>query len=191
MLDPVETSVIARAVAGDHRSFERLVARWDGELLNLAYRLTGSLDDAHDIRQAAYVRAYRGIERFDGRSRFSTWLFRIVVNLCRDHQRRRRSDRRRLLAITPRSGARDVSAPADGSAERSELADQVRAAVMALTPPQREVLVLRHYHQLSPADIARVLGTPVTTVRSRLSQALDHLRRRLISATPMSSTRAT
>ncbi|MHC4949113.1 MAG: RNA polymerase sigma factor [Planctomycetota bacterium] len=168
-------SVIDRARAGDDDAWERLVARWDGEVLNLAYRLTGDREEARDIRQKAFVRAYAGLDRFDGRSRFSTWLYRIVVNLCRDQLRRSR----RLPAARPGDDAPRAAAAPSEQAARAELAARVAAAVTDLPAGEREVLVLRHYHQLALVDVARVLGVPPTTARSRLARALERLRETL------------
>jgi RNA polymerase sigma-70 factor (ECF subfamily) len=176
-----ETNVIARAKAGDRRAFERLIARWDGEVLNLAYRLTGHREDARDVRQAAFIRAYGALDSFDGRSRFSTWLFRIVINLCRDHVR---SSARRARLAPAAPPERDRTGTAEDEADRAELARLVREAVTALPTDEREVLVLRHYHQLRLVEVARVLDIPPTTARARLGRALDGVRGRLAQTEP-------
>lgn len=177
-----EARNVSRAAGGDQAAFERLIARWQDEALNLAYRLTGNLEDARDIRQAAFIRAYQGLADFDGRSRFSTWLLRIVVNLCRDHQRRQLSARRRQQTATAAIET-DHQGP-QRRAQQSELGILVAEAVGGLPPSEREVLVLRHYHGLACAEVARILGVPVTTARSRLARALDRLRERLAPEPP-------
>jgi RNA polymerase sigma-70 factor (ECF subfamily) len=177
-----ERTLVAAAVAGDSRSFERLVGRWEGEVLNLAYRLTGSAEDALDVRQAAFVRVHESLAGFDGTSRFSTWLYRIVVNLCRDHHRKQQSSRRRLRVVAERP-VRDIDSPTT-RAQREELSAVVAAAVATLPASQREVLVLRHFHQTPMGDVAAVLGIPVTTARSRLAQAFARLRDRLEEGQP-------
>ena len=177
-----EARNVSRAAGGDQAAFEQLIARWQDEALNLAYRLTGSLEDARDIRQAAFIRAYQGLADFDGRSRFSTWLLRIVVNLCRDHQRCQLSARRRQQTATAAIET-DHLGP-QRRAQQSELGILVAEAVGGLPPSEREVLVLRHYHGLACAEVARILGVPVTTARSRLARALDRLRERLAPEPP-------
>jgi len=179
--DASEGSVVAKAVAGDQRSFERLVARWDGEILNLAYRLTGSLEDAHDVRQEAFIRAYRSLTRFDGRCRFSTWLFGIVVNLCRDRHRSHGARRRLLEGVATKLPVAEAGRP-DDPALAGETREMVRTAVMNLPPDEREVLVLRHYHQMPLTDIAGLLGVPPTTARSRMNRALRRMREHLVRA---------
>ena len=179
-----EAGHVSHAAGGDQTAFERLIARWEGEALNLAYRLTGNLEDARDIRQAAFIKAYEGLPDFDGRSRFSTWLFRIVVNLCRDHQRRQQSARRRQRAATA-AVETDHEGP-QRRAQQSELGILVAQAVGGLPPSEREVLVLRHYHGLACAEVARILDLPVTTARSRLTRALTRLRERLEPGPPES-----
>ncbi len=151
-----EAGHVSHAAGGDQAAFERLIARWEGEALNLAYRLTGNLEDARDVRQAAYIKVYEGLPDFDGRSLFSTWLFRIVVNLCRDHQRRQQSARRRQRAATA-AVETDHEGP-QRRAQQTELGFLVAQAVGGLPPSEREVLVLRHYHGLACAEVARILG---------------------------------
>ncbi len=176
-----EARNVSRAAGGDQAAFERLIARYQGEALNLAYRLTGNLEDARDIRQAAFIRAYQGLADFDRRSRFSTWLLRIVVNLCRDHQRRQQSTRRRERPAVFIGPAQEGP---QHRAQQSELGILVAEAVGGLPSSDREVLVLRHYHGLACAEVARILGVPVTTVRSRLARALGRLRERLAPEPP-------
>jgi RNA polymerase sigma-70 factor (ECF subfamily) len=179
--EAAEAGVIAKAVAGDQRSFERLIARWDGEILNLAYRLTGSREDAHDVRQEAFIRAYRALARFDGRCRFSTWMFGIVVNLCRDRHRSLAARRRLLEGVALERPAGEAGCP-DDPALAGEMREVVRSAVMNLPPDEREVLVLRHYHQMPLSDVAALLGVPSTTARSRMNRALGRMRESLVRA---------
>ncbi len=183
-----EARNVSNAAGGDQAAFERLIARWESEALNLAYRLTGILEDARDVCQAAYIKVYEGLPDFDRRSRFSTWLFRIVVNLCRDHQRRQQSARRRQRAAT--AAVETDHEGAQRRAQQTELGILVAEAVGGLPSSEREVLVLRHYHGLACAEVARILGLPVTTARSRLARALGRLRERLAPEPPGPSERA-
>ncbi len=160
---------------GAPAGFEELVVRWGPTILKLAYRLTGDLEEARDIRQQALMRTYHSAETFEGRSRFFTWLYRVVVHLCRDGQRRR-AVRERAQDTSARNGrAVEVTSPAS-LAEAGDTAQRVARAVRGLPEREREVLVLRHYHDLSFPEVAAVLDLPATTVKSRLARGLERLR---------------
>lgn len=171
--------LLARCRAGDRHALEELLTPFDHEVLNMAYRLLGHSDEAQDIRQQTYLRVCRSLSGFDGRSAFRTWLLRIVVNLCRDHVRRRGADRRRVDGWSEHAAARPaVDQPGQRCAE-AEQRQRVAEAVSHLPEPQREVLVLRHYHDMTLTQAAGVLGIPLSTASSRLSAALAQLADRL------------
>ena len=181
---PDDDQLIRRFQAGDEAVFGELVERWAQDLLRLAWRLTGSPEEAEEIRQEALVRVWRGLETFDGRSRPRTWLYRITVNLWRD--RLRRGERQGRTADAARERARTrPAAPSSAqlSGEREDTA-RVAAAVLALPAELRAVVVLRHYHDLSFREIAGLTGSPVTTVQTRMARGLDRLRQRLGRTTP-------
>jgi RNA polymerase sigma-70 factor (ECF subfamily) len=179
-MDASDQTLIDRFLDGDREAFGTIVARWERPVLNLAHRLTGDLEEALDIRQAAFVKAFRGLPAFNGSARFSTWLHRIVVNLSRDRMRARRSREAALRRLTDREPA--GAAPSAGSAsERREAARIVAGAVAALPEREREVVILRHYHGLSFPEIALIVGAPASTVKSWMSRGLQNLRARLKS----------
>lgn len=171
-------TLVERSRAGDRSALEELLVLCDDEVLNVAYRLLGNKDDAMDIRQQAYLRVWQGIGRFDGRAAFRTWLLRIVVNLCRDHIRREGANRRRADGWKARAELlRDSYQQSDvQSIERSR---RVMDSVGGLSESQREVLVLRHYHDMTLTAVADVLDIPLSTAASRLTSALRTLRERL------------
>lgn len=176
-----DEDLVRRFQSGDERAFEELVTRWNPPVLQLAFRMLGDLDGARDVRQMAWIQIYRGLQRFEGRARFSTWVYRIVLNLC--HDRRRRHDRRgkaEELFRSRRDGAVSPRTPAEENVER-ELARRVARAVVSLPPREREVVVLRQYHDLPFPAIAEILDAPVTTVKSRMARGLELLRTRLAS----------
>lgn len=177
-----DAALIKRFQEGDVTAFERLVMRWDGEVLNLAYRLCGNADDACDIRQLTFVRVHRGLANFRAEAAFSTWLYRIVVNLCRDHLRSRES-RGRIgrSGFDERVLDHGMTDAHPDPVERSERAGAVAQAVGRLRFDLREPLVLRHYHGMRFADIASVLGTPERTIRARVARAMQELREALSS----------
>jgi len=175
-----EREAIERARQGDARAFRRLVELHDRALVELAARLLGDADEAHDVRQQAWLRIWQALPRFDGRAGFRTWSWQVVVHLCRDRQRwRARRGDRATVAI---EAARELAAPdatPDSALLAAERTAQVRAALASLPDDERECLVLRHYHDLAPAEIAAVVGRPRTTVQSCLARALTKLHQRL------------
>lgn len=179
-METPDEDLILRFQGGDETAFEAMVARWNEPILQLAARLTGDLEEAKDVRQMALIKTYQGLSRFEGRSRFSTWVYRVVLNLCRDRQR---SHAARTRAI---DGAKERGAPEDVLEETGfhvardrELALLVTRAVKELPAAEREVVVLRHYHDLPFPVIAEILGSPTTTVKSRMARGLTLLRNRL------------
>ena len=180
MFDDTRTSELAsRAKEGDVAAFDALLRGCDRGIVELAARLLPDRADAEDVRQLAWLRVWQGLREFDERSRFTTWAFRIVVNLCRDRERERARRERRLVV-----GLEGADAPAsepgpDAALERDETAALVRAALDALPADERECLVLRHYHDVPASEIAAIVGRPRTTVQSCLARALTRLQFRL------------
>jgi RNA polymerase sigma-70 factor (ECF subfamily) len=148
----------------------------------LAYRLTRDAHAADDIRQSAFLRAYERLGDFNGRAAFSTWLYRIAVNLCRDWQRSSQAQERVLQVA--RRAPRESRAAARPPAEESEAARCVAQAVQALPAAFREVVVMRHYLELSFAEIAEIVEAPVSTVKSRMTRGLRLLRESLEDVHP-------
>ncbi len=169
-----------RFQGGDAAAFEAMVARWNEPILQLATRLTGDLEEAKDVRQMALLKTYQGLSRFEGRARFSTWIYRVVLNLCRD-RKRNASVRTRAFEQSVREREGDYVLEETGFhvARDREVARIVAQAVLELPASEREVVVLRHYHDLAFPAIAEILGSPVTTVKSRMTRGLTLLRARL------------
>jgi RNA polymerase sigma-70 factor (ECF subfamily) len=179
-MQPTDEELVLRFQGGDEDAFESMVARWNEPILQLATRLTGDLEEAKDVRQMALLKTYQGLERFEGRARFSTWIYRVVLNLCRD--KKRGSDVRTRAfegAVRERDGDYVLQETGFHLARDRELAGIVARAVLALPAAEREVVVLRHYHDLAFPAIAEILGSPVTTVKSRMTRGLELLRTRL------------
>lgn len=170
-----EEGIVARARTGDAQAFDQLVSRYGDRLYNLCLRLLGHPEDASDVAQAAFVRAYVSLSEFGGRASFGTWLYRIAVNCCLDHLKRRR--RRPEVALTE-----EIPADLDDPNERLAARDRqrlVRAAIRELPKHQRAVLVLYDLQGLSYEEIAVVIGANVGTVKSRLNRARLALRDKL------------
>jgi RNA polymerase sigma-70 factor (ECF subfamily) len=179
-MEPSDEDLVLRFQGGDESAFEAMVERWNEPILQLATRLTGDLEEAKDVRQMALLRTYQGIARFERRARFSTWVYRVVLNLCRD-RKRSHAVRERVLegSVRERSGDYVLEETGFHKARDRELAEIVARAVLELPASEREVVVLRHYHELPFPAIAEILGAPVTTVKSRMSRGLELLRTRL------------
>ncbi len=168
-----DNDLVAATLAGDRTAFDELVGRYQGKIYNLALRITGNTDDALDVSQAAFLKAYDNLGRFNPAHRFFSWIYRIGLNEALDvvGRRRRFAD---LDAEIPAAEA----GPEDRMRGR-ESGRRLGAALGRLTPQYRAVIVLRHLHGLSYNEIAKVVGVPARTVKSRLFTARRELRRQL------------
>ena len=178
-----EAGLVAQCRAGDGDAFERLVLIHERLVFNLALRLLGDPEEARDVAQDVFLQVYRTLDRFEGRSSLRTWIFRIVVNYCRNRQRfwrRRRRDRSLGLDDLPPSDEARLATgePDDPHAvlARRERAARVQAALLRLSFDHRAVLLLRAVEGLSCEEIGGTLGLPEGTVKSRLARARDALR---------------
>ena len=164
---------------GDASAFDTLLGRWDVKIRGAIYRLVGPNEDVRDLCQETFLKAYRGLGSFKKEARFSSWLYQIAVNSCRDRQRRRRG---RTLVSLDELDASDVRLPVASAIEVVEGRDLSRllaAAVEALPAEQREVIVLKEYEGLTFLEIADALDLPISTVKTRLYRGLGQLRQRL------------
>jgi RNA polymerase sigma-70 factor (ECF subfamily) len=178
-----DEELVARSKTGDTESFNQLVRRWERPIFALAYRTLGREEDARDITQETFLRAFRALPGFKGDAKFSSWLYRIALNLCRDWMRR---DRRTPLVAVPEGVEVEQLAAEQGPvasvedlAARAELTREV-AKVMALLPEeQRQAIVLKEYHGLTFQEIADLMKCPLSTVKTRVYQGLTTLRKHL------------
>jgi RNA polymerase sigma-70 factor (ECF subfamily) len=179
-----DEELVALATAGDLDSFNQLVARWERPIYALAYRTLGREEDARDVVQEAFLRAYRGLKGFNGQAKFSSWLYRITLNLCRDWIRReRRAPLVQVAEGTDPMEIADAFADPGESVEdlvaRREMSQAVARAMAELPEEQRTAILLMEYHGLTFQEIADTLHCPLSTVKTRLYQGLSVLRRRL------------
>ncbi|MEZ5137638.1 MAG: sigma-70 family RNA polymerase sigma factor [Acidimicrobiales bacterium] len=175
-----DEDLVALARAGDRRATEELLRRHQPRVHAVCRRLTGNDADALDATQDALIAIVRGLPRFDGRSAFSTWCYRIATNASLDELRRRR---RRPVVGLPEHDGRTIEPEdraAGGEIDRVSAADELDAALATLSPEFRAAVVLRDRCQLDYAEIAEVLDVPPGTVRSRIArgraQLAEHLR---------------
>ncbi|MBI2874771.1 MAG: RNA polymerase sigma factor [Firmicutes bacterium] len=168
-----DTVLVAAAQQGDLEAFGVLVKRHEKWVYNLAYRMLGHREDASDLAQEAFLKAYRALSRFRGASSFKTWLYRITSNLCLDALRRR-TPQRQAGELKP-----TVADPSPGPHERAEERERlakVHAAIVSLPDHQRLCLILRDLQGLSYEEIASAAAVNVGTVKSRLNRARLALR---------------
>lgn len=179
-----DEELVALATTGDLDSFNQLVVRWERPIYALAYRTLGREEDARDVVQEAFLRAFRGLRGFRGQAKFSSWLYRITLNLCRDWIRR---ERRAPVVQTPEGVdpiemADERMAPTESVEDlvaRKEMSAAVSRAMAELPEEQRVTILLKEYHGLTFQEIADQLDVPLSTVKTRLYQGLSVLRRRL------------
>jgi RNA polymerase sigma-70 factor (ECF subfamily) len=168
--------LVTAAKAGDRASFDDLVRLTYAETYTLAFRLTGDEEDARDVVQESYLRAYRGLKRFRGEAQFTTWLYRITSNCAATHLGKR--SRHRHEEIDEEVGADDlrVAANPEASLEAAALRDRLQVALLGLPPRLRAVVVLRDVYDLPHESIAAELGISVSAAKVRLHRARRRLR---------------
>ena len=183
-MDLSDEELVARAREGDRPAFALLVERHSVSVYNLTLRIVGNREDAEEAAQDVFVRAYRSLDRFRGDSRFSTWIYRIAVNVSLSSARRSRRD----ISTTSLSEPEDsedglpmqLPDPSANPAERFEQAEfrnHVREMVAAMPPIYSAVISMYHMQSLSYDEIAEALELPIGTVKARLFRARAALRK--------------
>jgi RNA polymerase sigma-70 factor, ECF subfamily len=167
-----EAEAIAASQRGEREAFDELVLRYQRDIYRLCYRYVNNHEDANDLAQDVFLKAYKAIGGFRGDSSFSTWLYRIAVNTCLNF----RAVRRPPIDELP-EGLTDHSPSASERLESEDAAARVRAAVERLPARQRATLILKIYQELTHEEVAAVLGSSVGTVKANLFHALGNLRR--------------
>jgi RNA polymerase sigma-70 factor, ECF subfamily len=166
---------VEKVLAGEVSAFESIVRRWQGPLVNLAYRFCRDRSRAEEMAQDAFLRAYRGLGQWRKDAAFSTWLFAVATNLYRSQLRRIPAQ-----TISIEDVARvQVSSPADGCFAEVDRDDAVRKAVLTLPEKYREAVILFYFHDMDIAAAARSLALPEGTVKARLSRGREMLRQKL------------
>ena len=183
-----DIELIHQAKQGNENAFEQLVYRYDGIVLSIALKYTGNTDDAKDLYQEVFIRAYRGINNFQFRSEFSSWLYRIAVNVCLSYKSR--SKEHLKVSINEEVDDTDFtknvseqlvyegSSPEEAAAE-NELTEIVDAALETLSPRQKMTFVLKHYEGYKIREIAEMLNCKEGTVKKYLFDAIKNLRKKL------------
>jgi RNA polymerase sigma-70 factor (ECF subfamily) len=183
--DSSDEALCARVAGRDERAFDQLVERYQARAYRLAWSLLHDAEDARDLSQEAFLRVYQSAGRFRGEARFSTWFYRILVNLCLDHRRRRRWWQRAVAperdeddeTLVERQPTREPD-PGQHVTEEQTMT-RVWAAVRRLSPQQRATIVLSVQEELTTSEIAAILRCSEPTVRVHLHRAVQALRRTL------------
>jgi len=163
-----ERACVARCLKGDASAFEPLVARYERALFGVALRLVGNYEDARDVTQNTFIRAYERLETFDPDRRFFSWVYRIAVNESLNLRRARRPQEELGTSIEVAGGQAEA-------VEAGERAARIERALAQLSEEYREVVMLRYYGELSYEEIGAAVGVPEKTVKSRLFSARQRL----------------
>jgi len=179
-----DDALVARFQKGEISAFDKLMTRYQGRIYNLTYSVVGNREDALDLSQEAFLRAFRALGRFERKSAFYSWLYRIAMNLCIDFLRSRSHippislDSEKMQLPHNAIPSRQPS-PAK-LVERKELQQQINTAVAMLSPMQKKVFTLRHWNGMQIKEIANVIGRSEGTVKAHLFHAARNLRQRLV-----------
>ena len=173
--DPTDGELMARLAGGEMSALGELAHRHQGRVLELAFRTLGSWDRAEDVAQETFLRVHRAAKRYKPTAKFTTWLYRIVVNLCLDEQRRRAKAGSSLESEL----VEQLPASDRNTTEKEEMAALVKAAVQALPERQRMAVILHRYQGLNHAEISETTGWSRSAVESLLVRAYANLRGKL------------
>ena len=178
----LDAADVARVLAGDVGAFEGIVRRWQGPIVNMAWRYCRDRGRAEEMAQEAFLRVWRGLASWRSESSFSTWLFSIAANVYR-------SELKRFPAALPIDDVAEPSAPAMQLSEFEQRGqnEAVRRAVLALPLRYREPVILYYFHEMDVSRAAQTMGLPEGTVKARLARARDLLRKRFPHLNPQSA----
>lgn len=176
-----DAELVSASLAGDREAFDVIVERHRRNVYQLCYRFVGNQDDAADLSQDVFVRAFRGLKNFKGESSLGTWLYRIGVNVCLNRLAVKAPVSESLEPLLASSDERIASSgeSASDALLRGERERRVRAAIARLPKKQRATLILRVYHELPHEQIAGILGNSVGAVKANFFHAMNNLRKLL------------
>lgn len=181
-MDVSDNHLIDRVLGGEADAFGVLVRRWERPIYGLTFRMLGHSEDARDATQETFLSAYTNLKNFRGDAKFSSWLYRIALNVC--HSRLRRKTRKGDTSLEQQFEDVGFEPPAESTdADEALLGKQVgahvRKALAAIPAEMRQVIVMKEYEELKFHEIAEILDIPVSTVKTRMYTGLRELRKRL------------
>ena len=184
-----DRDLIEKFLSGNADAFNTLVWRWQKIIFNFAWRDVGNRDEAHEVTQQVFIRVYRNLHKLKNLDRFSTWIYQIAANLCRDVIKLRR--RRQILSLEglQETGSAELATNdaftlmpeadqhPDRIVSRSQLRELLEKALQEIPEEQRVVVIMKEYQNLKFTEIAEILGAPVNTIKSRLYYGLNALKK--------------
>jgi len=181
-MELTDNELIEQTLHGETEAFGILVRRWERQIYSLALRVLGHEEDARDVCQETFLSAFRHLKKFRGDAQFSSWIYRIALNLCNTKMRRAQSRPDvPLEQHLETTGAEPVAETEELGAniQQQEVAQYVRKALAGLPPEMRQVIIMKEYEGLKFVEIAEILNIPVSTVKTRLYTGLAQLKKRL------------
>jgi RNA polymerase sigma-70 factor (ECF subfamily) len=182
-----DTELVVRALAGREDGFEELVRRYQRPIVAYVYRMVGDYDSALDLAQEVFIKVYNSLGRYRPEFKFSTWIYRIAHNSAIDHLRRLSNSRTEEIEVEGPEGAtfeKPLASRAptpEQETERGERRAEIEEVVAQLQPAYRELILLRHSHDLSYDEIAEVTSLPLGTVKNRIFRAREVMRELLVA----------
>lgn len=184
-MDALIKERINQVIKGDHNAFGEIVEIYKDKVFQICFRMLGNRQEAEDLAQEAFVRAYVNIRSFNITMKFSTWLYRIATNLCIDRLRKKKPDYYLDAEVAGTEGlnmysqiASDMAKPEE-EVESLELQETIQVEIMKLPEKYRSVIVLRYIEELSLKEISEILDLPVGTVKTRIHRGREALRKQL------------
>ena len=171
-----ESAILDKVLAGHREAFAGLVDAYKAPIFNLAFRMTGNLEDASDLAQETFVRAFVNIKKYNRNKRFFTWLYTIGLNIIRNHFRQKAHSCRVEIQIIAEPAASDPAGNPEAGLLEDEASRKLTSALKCLTQNQREAVVLRFYQDLSFHEMADLMGSSVSAVKMLTYRALERLR---------------
>lgn len=178
-----ENRLIKEAKSGSVEAFEELIKQCQKKVFNIAYKMTGNYDDANELAQEAFIRAYKSINKFKGDSLFSTWIYRITTNVCLDELRKRKNQK--VISLDEdikyndeevKQQIKDESPGPEKILEKKEINGLIRECIESLPPDYKTVIILRDIEGFSYEEISKIVNCPEGTVKSRINRARKTLR---------------
>jgi RNA polymerase sigma-70 factor, ECF subfamily len=176
-----DSQIIERTLGGEPEAFNMLVRRWEGQIYGLTLRMLGRDEEARDATQETFLSAYRNLSKFRGEAKFSSWIYRIALNICNTRLRSRPKNAVSLEQQWEATGfelAADTEDLSNGI-QQEQIIRHVRRALQGLPADMRQVIIMKEYDGLKFSEIAGILGIPISTVKTRMYTGLSELRKRL------------
>lgn len=171
-----EQEIIGRVLGGDRSAFAGLVEKYQGPIFNLAYRMTGTREDADDLTQETFIRAYQNLRRFDQTKKFFTWLYTIGINLIRNHLKKNVRDISHLAAAGSSLEQQQINGEGEGDVLSDDRMIRLEQVIRKLPVDLREAIILKFVQDLTFEEVAKITGDSVSAVKMRIYRGLEKMR---------------